>query len=134
MGKPLFQKGDAAIVFCPRDPERPQTRTIAQVSRAKYGTPKVRLDGDATFNYSAEPDDPSWDAARLLLRPEDLFAAQENARREAAQRAAVDRLRTLVARAEQEARWHGHSWLKVRDVAKQLHAALGTWLAETEAR
>jgi len=83
----LFQKGDAVLIFDPRTPDaEPERATVAQVysTGEVFGHTKLRLKGNNTpFWYADGSKRGAYHCENppRLIRPQDLPAAREKARK-----------------------------------------------------
>lgn len=121
-----FKSGDRVVIFNSSDPDDALERIVGRVTKNT-----IRLKGDApASSWSSNGRHKYFESVRLL-RPEDLPAAQEEARREKADRAAfyAARLRAMRLATQITGIPHGcETAAEVRDkVAEVLRAALAEW-------
>jgi hypothetical protein len=99
----LFKKGDVVFIFNADMPDSARETEVAAISAAKYGTPKLRLKGETTFDWYANGGGTGYGRSRLLAK-EDLPQAQEEARLRLARNAMAREIETLFENAAREAR------------------------------
>lgn len=98
---PHFKVGDTVVVFNPQEPDRVQTSKIVAVSKAKYGTPKVKLQGSLKFDWWADGTCCTpFNGGRRLLSPEDVPTAQTAVRKQQERTAVVKEISDLFRSTE----------------------------------